>query len=58
MLMSMLPFATPIRESSLSINEPLGCCNPCEYLSGSGKGLLWISLSGCLGVSLDMIPFG
>jgi hypothetical protein len=33
-------FATPIRESRLSINDPLGCCNLCEYPSGSGKILL------------------
>jgi hypothetical protein len=57
MLWSMLSFATPVRESSSSINEPMGCCNPCEYPSGSGKELLWISSCDCLGVSLDMIPF-
>jgi hypothetical protein len=58
MLSSILSFVTPIKESSLSINEPLGCCNPREYLSGTGKGLLWISLCDCLGISLDKIPFG
>jgi hypothetical protein len=31
---------TPIRKSSPSINDPLGCCNPRKYPSGSGKKLL------------------
>jgi hypothetical protein len=39
-LRNMLPFARPVRESRPSINDPLGCRNPCEYLSGSGKGLV------------------
>jgi hypothetical protein len=34
MLPSMLLFATPVRESSPSIDDPLGCCNPCKYPSG------------------------
>jgi hypothetical protein len=58
MLLCMLSFATPVGASSPSINEPLGCCNPCEYPSGSRKELLWISSCDCLGVSLDMFPFG
>jgi hypothetical protein len=31
---------TPIRKSSPSINDLLGCCNPRKYPSGSGKKLL------------------
>jgi hypothetical protein len=57
MLPSMFLFATPVRESKSSINDPLGCCNLCKYLSGSGKRLLQILLWGCLGLSLDMIHF-
>jgi hypothetical protein len=48
------PFATPARESKLSINDPLGCCNLTKYLSGSRKRLLRISSWDCLGLSLDM----
>jgi hypothetical protein len=33
-------FATPVRESRPSIIDLLGCCNLCEYSSGSGKILL------------------
>jgi hypothetical protein len=54
-LPSMLLFATPLRESRLSINEPLGCCNLCKYPIESGKRPLWISLWDCLGLCLDMI---
>jgi hypothetical protein len=57
-LPSMLPFTTPVRESSPSINDLLECCNLYKYLSGSGKRLLWISLWDCLGLNLDMIPLG
>jgi hypothetical protein len=42
-LLSMLPFVTTIRESRPSINDPLDCSNPCEYLSESEKRLLQIS---------------
>jgi hypothetical protein len=55
MLLSMFLFVTHVRESKLSINDPLGCCNFCKYLSESGKKLLWISLWDCLGFSLNMI---
>jgi hypothetical protein len=55
MLPSMLLFATHVRESKPSINDPLGCCNLCKYPSESGKRLLWISSWDCLGLSLDMI---
>jgi hypothetical protein len=37
------PFVTPVRESRPSINDPLGCCNHCKCLNGSGKKLPWIS---------------
>jgi hypothetical protein len=57
MLPGTFPFVTPVRESSLRINESSGCCNPHEYPSGSGKGLLWISSCNCLGASLDMTLF-
>jgi hypothetical protein len=57
-LLSMLPFATPIRKSRLSINDLLDGCNPCEYPSGSGKRLLRITSWNCLGLSLNMISFG
>jgi hypothetical protein len=43
------------RESRLSINDLLGCCNICMYPSESGKRLLWISSWDCLGLSLAMI---
>jgi hypothetical protein len=55
MLLSMLLFVTHVRESKLSINNPLGCC---KYPSESEKRLLWISSWDCLGLSLDMMPFG
>jgi hypothetical protein len=51
-------FTTPVRGSRPSINDPLGCCNLCEYPSGSRKKLLWILLWDCLGLSLDIIPIG
>jgi hypothetical protein len=35
--------------------RPAGCCNPCKYLSGSRKKLLWISSWDCIGPSLNMI---
>jgi hypothetical protein len=35
----MLLFATHVRESKPSINDPLGCCNFCKYPSESGKRL-------------------
>jgi hypothetical protein len=54
-LQSMLLFATLLRESRLSINELLDCCNLCKYPIESGKRLLWISSWDCLGLSLDMI---
>jgi hypothetical protein len=47
------PFATPLRESRLSINDLLDCCNPCKYPSESGKRLLWILSWDCLGLSLE-----
>jgi hypothetical protein len=47
-----------LSESKPSINDPLGCCNLCKHLSGSRKRLLWISSWDCLGLSLEMIPFG
>jgi hypothetical protein len=37
MLPSMLPVATPVRESRPSINDLLDCCNLCKYLNGSGE---------------------
>jgi hypothetical protein len=37
-------FCDPIRESRKSINDPLDYGNPCEYPSGNGKKLLWISM--------------
>jgi hypothetical protein len=55
MLSNVLPFATPIRESRSSINDPLRCCNLCKYLSGSRKRLLRILSWDCLGLCLDMI---
>jgi hypothetical protein len=58
MLPSMLLFATHVRESKLSINDPLGGCNFCKDPSETGKRLLWISSGDCLGLSLDMMPFG
>jgi hypothetical protein len=30
-------FATPVRESKSSIKYPLGCCDPCKYLSRIGE---------------------
>jgi hypothetical protein len=36
----------------------LDCCSPYKYLSGSGKRILWIMSWDCLGLSLDMNPFG
>jgi hypothetical protein len=57
MLPSILPFAMPVRESRLSINDLLDCCNPREYQSGSGKRLLWISSWDYLRLSVDTIPF-
>jgi hypothetical protein len=54
-LLSMLLLATLLRESRLSINEPLDCCNLCMYPIESGKRLLWISSWDCLELSLDMI---
>jgi hypothetical protein len=57
-LSSMLLFATHVRESKLSINDPLGCCNFCKYQSESGKRLLRISSWDWLGLSPDTIPFG
>jgi hypothetical protein len=47
------PFATPLRESRLSINDLLYCCDPCKYPSESGKRLLWILSWDCLGLSLE-----
>jgi hypothetical protein len=52
-LLSMLLFATHVRESKPSINDMLGCCNPYKYPSGSGKRLLRILPWNCLGLSLD-----
>jgi hypothetical protein len=52
-LLSMLLFVTHVRESKPSINDMLDCCNPCKYLSGSGKILLRILPWNCLGLSLD-----
>jgi hypothetical protein len=46
-------FVTPVRDSTVSINDPLGCCNICMYPSESGKRLLWILLRDCLGLSLE-----
>jgi hypothetical protein len=53
MLPSMLLFTTHVRESKPSINDLLDCCNPCKYLSESGKRLLWILSGDCLGLSLE-----
>jgi hypothetical protein len=47
-----------IKESRLIINDLLDCCNPCKYLSGSEKRLLWILLWVCLRLIWVMIPFG
>jgi hypothetical protein len=59
MLPSMFPFVIPIRKSRpISIKDPLGCCSPRKYLSGSKKRLLWISSWDCLGLGLDMVRFG
>jgi hypothetical protein len=49
---------THVRELKLSINDLLGYCNFCKYLSESGKRLIRISSWDCLGLSLDTIPFG
>jgi hypothetical protein len=46
MLPSMLLFVTHVRESKPSINDSLDCFNPCKYLSGSRKRLLWIFFMG------------
>jgi hypothetical protein len=53
MLLTMLIFATHVRESKPSINDMLDCCNPYKYLSGSGKRLLRILPWNCLGLSLE-----
>jgi hypothetical protein len=53
MLPSMLLFATHVRESKLSINDLLDCCNPYKYPSESGKRLLWILSWDCLGLNLE-----
>jgi hypothetical protein len=58
MLPSVLLLVTNVRESKSSINDPLDWFNPCKYLSGSRKRLLWILTWDCLELSLDMIPFG
>jgi hypothetical protein len=50
--------ATPIKESKLSRNGRLNCCNPHKYLSGCRKRLLWILSLDCLGLSIETIPFG
>jgi hypothetical protein len=52
-LLSMLLFATHLRESKPSINDMLDCYNPCKYPSGSGKRLLLILPWNCLGLTLD-----
>jgi hypothetical protein len=52
-LLSMLLFATHVRESKPSINNMLDCCNPCKYPSGSGKRLLHILPWNCLGLNLN-----
>jgi hypothetical protein len=51
MLSSMLLFVIHVRGSKPSINDLLDCCNPCKYLSESGKRLLWILSWDCLGLS-------
>jgi hypothetical protein len=53
MLPSKLLFVTHVRESKPSINNLLDCCNPCKYLSESGKRLLWVLSWDCLGLSLE-----
>jgi hypothetical protein len=58
MLPSVLLFATHVTELKPGINDLLDCCNPYKYPSKSGKRLLRISSWDCLGLSLDMIPFG
>jgi hypothetical protein len=45
-------------ESRPSINNLLDYCNPYKYSSESWKRLLRILSWDCLGLSLDMIPFG
>jgi hypothetical protein len=52
-LLSMLLFATHVRELKPSINDMLDCCNPYKYPSGSGKRLLRILPWNWLGLSLD-----
>jgi hypothetical protein len=52
-LLSMLLFATHVRELKPTINDMLDCCNPCKYPSGSGKRLIQILPWNCLGLSLD-----
>jgi hypothetical protein len=52
-LLSMLLFATHVREAKPSINDLLDCCNPCKYPSGSRKRLLRILPWNCLGLSLE-----
>jgi hypothetical protein len=52
-LLSMLLFVTHVRESKPSINDMLDCCNPCKYLSRSGKRLLRILPWNCIGLSLE-----
>jgi hypothetical protein len=42
-----------VRELRSSINDLLDYCNPCKYLSESGKRLLWILSWDCLGLSLE-----
>jgi hypothetical protein len=52
-LLSILLSVTHVRESKPSINDLLGCCNPCKYPSRSGKRLLRILPWNCLRLSLD-----
>jgi hypothetical protein len=40
MLLSMLLFVTPMRESRPSINDTLGCGHLCKYPSRSGKKVI------------------
>jgi hypothetical protein len=52
-LLSMLLFATHVREVKPSINDLVDCCNPYKYPSGSRKRLLRILSWNCLGLSLE-----
>jgi hypothetical protein len=52
-LLSMLLFATHVKESKPGIGDLLDCCNLCKYLSGSVNKLSGILSWHCLGLSLE-----